>query len=70
MSKILTKDEKTGIQTFLTVDEAARFLRVSRSAVYQAAKNKQIPAVRVGRQYRIPKEGLEEWISKQTEVSG
>lgn len=38
----------------LTVEEAARILRISRSAAYKAAASGEIPAVRVGRTLRVP----------------
>jgi excisionase family DNA binding protein len=53
--------ETTGIQTgseavalrFATVSEVARRLRVSNMTVYRLVKAGQLPAVRVGRGYRI-----------------
>jgi excisionase family DNA binding protein len=39
--------------TFLTVAEVARSLRVSNMTVYRLVNSGQLPAVRVGRSYRI-----------------
>jgi len=58
--------ETTGIQTgseavalrFATVSEVARRLRVSNMTVYRLVKAGQLPAVRVGRGYRIREEDV------------
>jgi excisionase family DNA binding protein len=58
--------ETTGIHTgsdavalrFATVSEVARRLRVSNMTVYRLVKGGQLPAVRVGRGYRIREEDV------------
>jgi excisionase family DNA binding protein len=58
--------ETTGYQTgsdavglrFATVSEVARRLRVSNMTVYRLVKAGQLPAVRVGRGYRIREEDV------------
>lgn len=47
----------------LTVAEVARVLRVSNMTVYRLIKAEQIPALRVGKNYRIREHDLEEFIS-------
>ena len=42
----------------LTVEEAARALRIGRGAAYEAVRQGSIPAVRIGRTLRIPRHGL------------
>ncbi len=42
----------------LTVDEAADYLRLGRSSVYDAIKQRIIPGVRIGRRILVPKAGL------------
>jgi excisionase family DNA binding protein len=39
---------------FYTVKQAAWFLKVSESAVYEAIRRGQLPAVAIGDRYRIP----------------
>jgi excisionase family DNA binding protein len=46
-------DRGKSASTFLTVGEVARNLRVSNMTVYRLVKSGQLPAVRVGRSYRI-----------------
>ena len=52
----------------LTLKEAGKILRVGYKVVYEMARKKRIPVIRVGSQYRIPKEALETWIMEQAEV--
>jgi excisionase family DNA binding protein len=47
-----------GCTTF-TVEEAAKILRISRDAAYEAAKSGELPVVRIGRRYIVPRVGLE-----------
>jgi excisionase family DNA binding protein len=47
----------------LTVEEAARALRVSRSAAYRGVRAGQIPCIRVGRTLRIPRWRLEQLLN-------
>lgn len=54
--KMLTDGSK---QLVLTVAEASKLLRISRGAAYEAIKQGQIPAVRVGRRLLVPRASLE-----------
>jgi excisionase family DNA binding protein len=47
------------------VEEAARLLSLSRSAVYELLDRGELPSVRYGAARRIPLAGLREWISRQ-----
>jgi excisionase family DNA binding protein len=51
MTSLPDRGEPTS--TFLTVGEVARSLRVSNMTVYRLVNSGQLPAVRVGRSYRI-----------------
>ena len=48
-----TRDDLTGRLT-ITVEEAAAFLRIGRSAAYEAVHRGEIPHVRIGRRYLVP----------------
>lgn len=51
-----------------TIDEAAKVLGVSRSYMYELAKHKDFPSLKVhGKKIIIPKKGLEEWMQKKFE---
>lgn len=49
---------------FLTIAEASRFLRISERTCYVLAERGQMPTVKVGGQYRVPVDALNEWLGK------
>lgn len=46
----------------LTVEEAAKVLRIGRSSAYEAARTGQLPTVRIGRILRVPRSAIEEML--------
>ena len=46
----------------MTTREAAEFLKVSRSFLYQSTRSGTVPAMKMGRSWRYSKEELERWI--------
>jgi excisionase family DNA binding protein len=42
----------------LTVEEAARLLRIGRGSAYEAVRAGDIPSVRIGRRVLVPREAL------------
>jgi excisionase family DNA binding protein len=44
----------------LTVEEAAKVLRIGRSAAYDAARTGELPTIRIGRSLRVPRHRLEQ----------
>jgi excisionase family DNA binding protein len=50
---------------FFTVAEVARQLRVSNMTVYRLIKSGQLPAVRVGRGYRIRDDDVRRYLNER-----
>lgn len=50
----------------MTVAEVADIVRVSRMTVYRMVHSGELPAVRVGNSYRVPKAAVDELLSKST----
>jgi excisionase family DNA binding protein len=46
-------------QRVYTIPEAAKLLRISRNSAYTAAKNGDLPTVRIGNLLRVPKVALD-----------
>jgi excisionase family DNA binding protein len=42
----------------LTIEEAARLLRLGRNTAYDAARSGELPVVRIGRRLLVPRDGL------------
>lgn len=47
---------------FLTVAEIAQRMRVSKMTVYRLVHGGELPAARVGRSFRVPKNAVEEYL--------
>jgi excisionase family DNA binding protein len=50
----------------LTIPEVSLYLRVSRKTVYRMLQRKELPAFRLGGDWRINVEDLERWIERGT----
>jgi PTS system nitrogen regulatory IIA component len=50
----------------MTVDEVARYLRISIAKAYQMAARGELPTVRMGRTVRVRADRLEAWLDQRT----
>ena len=48
--------------TFLTVAEVADLMRVSKMTVYRLVHSGELPAVRVGRSFRVHEQAVEKYL--------
>jgi excisionase family DNA binding protein len=53
-----TKGAESGLPTTLTVEQAAKLLRISRGLAYEAARRGEIPTIRLGRRVLVPRAKL------------
>ena len=59
------KDEQSLSEVaFLTVAEVAAAMRVSKMTVYRLVHSGELPAVRVGRSFRVPETAVDEYLRK------
>jgi excisionase family DNA binding protein len=59
------------IQTrFMTVGEVAAVLRVSTMTVYRLINSGQLPAVRIGRSFRVREEELDRYLAERHTRAG
>lgn len=49
---------------FLSTEEVAQYLGVSKRDVYNLCKEGKIPCTKIGQHWRIHREKLEQWASK------
>ncbi|MFL6140811.1 MAG: helix-turn-helix domain-containing protein [Labedaea sp.] len=47
---------------FLTVAEVATMMRVSKMTVYRLVHNGELPAVRVGKSFRVPEKAVHSYL--------
>jgi excisionase family DNA binding protein len=51
-------------KTVLTVSEVSHYLRVHPSTIYRMLRRHQLPAFRVGSDWRFTVEALDKWLNK------
>ncbi|MDX6324191.1 MAG: hypothetical protein QOK15_545 [Nocardioidaceae bacterium] len=56
-------DDISGV-TFLTVAEVAAAMRVSKMTVYRLVHGGELPAIRVGRSFRVPAGAVNDYLRK------
>jgi excisionase family DNA binding protein len=54
-------DTKTERARILTLENVAQYLRVHPSTIYRLLKKKQLPAFKVGRDWRFNLESIDRW---------
>jgi excisionase family DNA binding protein len=47
---------------FLTVAEVAALMRVSKMTVYRLVHSGELPAIRVGRSFRVPEQAVHDYL--------
>ncbi len=52
----------------LTAHEAAEYLRVSEATVLRWCRERKLPEFRIGREWRIPAEGLQRLVEHDSEL--
>lgn len=50
----------------LTIPEVARYLKISKSKIYDLVSRKEIPHLKIGRNVRIRQADLQRWMEEQT----
>ena len=55
--------------SLLTTEEACTYLKISKYALYEYVKRKQIPAFKFGRRWKFSKSALENWVHEKMEES-
>ncbi len=50
---------------WLTLDELAEYLKLSRTKLYRMAQKGEIPASKIGTQWRFNRKEVDDWVSTQ-----
>ena len=54
--------------TWLTFEEAAKYLKMGKSTIYKLASEGNIPVHRAGRVWRFDAEELDEWLKQSPDI--
>lgn len=60
----MAEDRQVGDVTFMTVAEVAAMMRVSKMTVYRLVHHGELPAVRVGRSFRVPEKAVHDYLNQ------
>ncbi|MFP5334751.1 MAG: helix-turn-helix domain-containing protein [Actinomycetes bacterium] len=58
----MASDRELNEVRFLTVAEVATIMRVSKMTVYRLVHSGELPAVRVGRSFRVPEQAVDDYL--------
>ena len=50
----------------MTAEEPCRYLKITQRTLYRYLKNHQIPAFKLGKEWRFVRSDLEQWIRERT----
>lgn len=54
---------------WLTIDELADYLKVSKETIYKMAKANKLPSSKIGNQWRFNRQIIDQWLVNQTNLS-
>jgi len=57
------------MDTLMTLDEVAAYLRLSKDTVYRMAQSGRIPASKVGTQWRFRQSDVDAWLEQNKNVA-
>jgi excisionase family DNA binding protein len=63
-------DQVLGDVRFLTVAEVATVMRVSKMTVYRLVHNAELPAVQIGRSFRVPEQAVHDYLQQSFVEAG
>ncbi len=61
----MTKDTGSELQAFLTTDEVLDYLKTTPRTIYRLIRDGELPAIRLGRQWRFRRTDLDAWLERQ-----
>ena len=53
------------LDSWLTLDELAAFIKISRAKIYQMSQKAEIPASKIGNQWRFNRQEIDIWMKSQ-----
>ena len=56
-------------QSVMTIDELARYLKLSKSTLYKLAQAGRVPGKKVGKHWRFRKDAIDRWLKDCDEAA-
>jgi excisionase family DNA binding protein len=57
------------MEAFLTTEEVLSYLKITPRTIYRLIRTGELPAVRIGRQWRFRRADLDHWLERQRAFS-
>lgn len=64
MPRTSSKRRAGPVDSVLTIDELASYLKIAKSTLYNLAQEGRVPGQKVGRHWRFHREAVDEWLGK------
>ena len=61
----MLNNSESGFQAFLTTEEVLAYLRITPRTIYRLIRSGELPALRIGRQWRFRRTDLDAWLERQ-----
>lgn len=58
------------MEELLTLEELARYLKISKPTLYKMVEKGKIPALKIANQWRFKKDDINRWLEKQRKSKG
>jgi excisionase family DNA binding protein len=65
----MVNDPAREMEAFLTTEEVLSYLRITPRTIYRLIRSGELPAVRIGRQWRFRRGDLDRWLERQRAFS-
>ena len=65
LSDTMNDRERTELEAFLTTDEVLGYLNTTPRTIYRLIRAGELPAIRIGRQWRFRRSDLDAWLERQ-----
>jgi excisionase family DNA binding protein len=62
---VTDSESRSELMSFLTTEEVLAYLKVTPRTIYRLIRSGELPAVRIGRQYRFRRSDLDGWLDRQ-----
>jgi excisionase family DNA binding protein len=59
----------TKLPSFLTTEEVLGYLKVNPRTIYRLIRSGELPAIRIGRQWRFRRSDLDDWLERQRSMA-
>lgn len=61
----MTLSSVPNFEAFLTTEEVLAYLRITPRTIYRLIRTGELPAMRIGRQWRFRRADLDAWLNRQ-----